>query len=246
MCLACVADFEKLPPSVALALSSFFSQHRPISITHSLPKAVTDDIFASIFSPRTRSQRSSEVINTLSKTVGQLETPMASLTMQDAEQADEGMHRIELRHPDGSESSVYVQLNAMSGQFLPFQPPPLPEPETEAQAAETGMEPAAEEEEVEPQRRVYKAVLTIEEQRDANGEIKILAHSPQIIEEPARARSFLERMAIRHLKYEEVRAHRERMLAISVKRQRKLKMKKKKYKKLMKRTRNLRRKQDRI
>lgn len=40
-------------------------------------------------------------------------------------------------------------------------------------------------------------------------------------------------------------ARKERMLLISVKRQRKLKMKKHKYKKLMKRTRNLRRRQDR-
>jgi hypothetical protein len=40
-------------------------------------------------------------------------------------------------------------------------------------------------------------------------------------------------------------AQKYKMLLISVKRQRKLKMKKHKYKKLMKRTRNLRRRQDR-
>ncbi len=92
---------------------------------------------------------------------------------------------------------------------------------------------------------MYKAVLTIEEQVDADGQIKITAHSPQIIEESAVPRSFLERMAVRHLKYEEAQRQREKLLAISVKRIRKLKMKKKKYKKLMKRTRNLRRRQDR-
>ncbi len=234
-------------PAAALALSSFFSQHRPISITHSLPRAITEDAFASIFSPKTRAQKSSDVINTLSRTMNQLEGPMASLTLQEGEPSEENMHRIELKHPDGSESSIYVQLNSMSGQFLPFQPPPHPEPEAEAgaEAADTGAEAALEAHE-EPHLRVYKAVLTIEEQLDADGQIKITAHSPQIIEEPGTPRSFLERMAIRHLKYEEARRHREDMNAISVKRIRKLKMKKKKYKKLMKRTRNLRRKLDRI
>ncbi len=53
----------------------------------------------------------------------------------------------------------------------------------------------------------------------------------------------LERMALRQLRYEDARQHgHDGMLAISVKRQKKLKMKKKKYKKLMRRTRNLRRK----
>ncbi len=119
----------------ALALSSFFSQHRPISITHSLPKAISEDAFAAIFSARSRAQKNSDVINTLSRTVNQLDGPMASMTLQEGEQQEDNMHRIELKHPDGSESSIYVQLSAMSGQFLPFQPPPLPSAETEEAAA---------------------------------------------------------------------------------------------------------------
>jgi len=173
---------------------------------------------------------------------------MASLTLQEgAEPPEDGMQKIELRYADGSESSVYVQVNAMSGQFLPFQPPPLPRPE--ADAAPVGSEAAeAPEDEAPPHHRVYKAVLTIEERMDADGQIKVLAHSPHIVEEPAGPpRNFLERMAVRHLRYEEAARHRERsMLAISVRRQKKLKMKKKKYKKLMRRTRNERRKLDRI
>ena len=238
----------------ALALASFFSQHRPISITHSLPKTVTDDAFASIFLPRTRAQKNSDVLDTLSRTVKQLETPMASLTLQEgAEPAEDSMQKIELRHADGSESSVYVQVSAMSGQFLPFQPPPLPTPEAEgARAGSEAAEAAAAEDVHEapavPHHRVYKAVLTIEEQTDADGQIKVVAHSPHIVEEPAGPpRSFLERMAVRHLRYEEAARHRERsMHALSVRRQKKLRMKKKKYKKLMRRTRNERRKLDRI
>ena len=52
-------------------------------------------------------------------------------------------------------------------------------------------------------------------------------------------------MARRQVRFDEAQGPRRDMHAISVKRQRKLKMKKKKYKKLMKRTRNLRRKLDR-
>ena len=60
-------------------------------------------------------------------------------------------------------------------------------------------------------------------------------------------RLIAERMAVRHLRYEEAARHRERsMHALSVRRQKKLRMKKKKYKKLMRRTRNERRKLDRI
>ncbi|TPX09320.1 uncharacterized protein E0L32_009512 [Thyridium curvatum] len=252
-------------PSTALALSSFFSQHRPISITHSLPKTISDDAFASIFAPRTKAQKSSEVMSTLSKAVDELEAPFSNLGLGAAQQADgaelgeDNVHKIELKHPDGTESSLYVQLNAMAGQFLPFQPPPAPQ----ADAAETGgaaalaaaAAEAAEEDVDREHHRVYKAILTIEEQTDAHGQIKIVAHSPQLIEEPAPPRTFLERMAVRHLRFEDALRWRERqmereredgggpgMLAISVRRQKKLKMKKKKYKKLMKRTRNLRRK----
>ena len=60
---------------------------------------------------------------------------------------------------------------------------------------------------------------------------------------------FLNHMRERHLRWEEVRQRKvvrpKIWTAISVRRQRKLKMKKHKYKKLMRRTRNLRRKLDR-
>lgn len=98
-------------------------------------------------------------------------------------------------------------------------------------------------------------MFTLEETIDENGNTRIVAHTPQLIKDDAvedgfdtsnPPRSFLERMALREMKREQVRGQAHGMLAISVKRQRKLKMKKKKYKKLMKRTRNERRKLDRI
>ncbi|CAK7200818.1 hypothetical protein SEUCBS139899_003517 [Sporothrix eucalyptigena] len=341
-------------PAESLALSTFFSQHRPISITHSLPKIVTDDAFAAIFAPRRG--KSSDVIRTLSRAVDDLEGPMVGLSLNGnnasaqpaqrgarARQAKEAQAQfarqqlqqqleedaaaaanaenassqtqLEFKNADGSDAGIYVQLNSLSGQFLPFQPPPPPVPEmTEAEAGaeenaastsetapnsitfeiadgeltSTGNSAALVDEDTEPRStRVFKAILTIEEQLDDNGEVRIVAHSPQILEEGAEGaasavselpedvvpRSFFERMALRQLRFEDalqrqrnansiangsvVRHQRlpsayhdgtsglPHMMALSVKRQKKLKMKKKKYKKLMKRTRTLRRKLDR-
>ncbi|CAK7263504.1 hypothetical protein SEPCBS57363_000592 [Sporothrix epigloea] len=343
-------------PAESLALSTFFSQHRPISITHSLPKIVTDDAFAAIFSTRTRrGSKSSDVIRTLSRTIDDLAGPMSEMSLNDssngshtgttqrgsrARQAKEAQAQfarqqlqqqlqddmaaangdntsspqtqLEFKNTDGSDAGIYVQVNSLTGQFLPFQPPPPPVPEVtedEAPAADafsslptipgsvisfdlgdgqltsTGNSVSPFAEDAEPRStRVFKALLTIEEQIDENGEVHIVAHSPQIVEEGSEAginsvnddvvpRSFFERMALRQLRFEDAlqrqrtansnsnatnaRRHHlpsayhdgattlPRMMAISVKRQKKLRMKKKKYKKLMKRTRTLRRKLDR-
>ncbi|WYZ44045.1 hypothetical protein EsH8_VII_000481 [Colletotrichum jinshuiense] len=228
----------------ALGLSTFFSLHRPISVTHSMPKSVSEEAFAAIFKPRTKANRVSDVISTLSRTTDDLEGAMAKMTIanQEVDASGEPVQKIDLRHPDGSESSVYVQLNAMAGQFIPFRPPPAPEAMGAADAhVESAIEDVVDEA---PHHRVYKAMFTIEETTDADGQVQVLAHSPKIMQDEA-PRSFLERMALRQMKFDEAQGH-DTMQAISVKRQRKLKMKKKKYKKLMKRTRNLRRKLDRI
>ncbi|KAH7155390.1 hypothetical protein B0J13DRAFT_672427 [Dactylonectria estremocensis] len=247
------ASLKKLPsvPNThhmsqeALGLSSFFSLHRPISVTQTMPRTVSDEHFASIFASRTKSNRMAETVSALSDTIDQLEGPMAQMTIggqQDDQGMGEAMHKVDIKNADGSESSMYLQIDTMSGEFLPFRPPPLPQPQA---AAEVGSTMAASEavEDV-PQHRVYKALFTIEESTDPDGQIRIMAHSPRIMQD-AQPRSFLERLALRQLKFDEAQGSRRDMHAISVKRQRKLRMKKKKYKKLMKRTRNLRRKLDR-
>ncbi|OTA92361.1 hypothetical protein M434DRAFT_396456 [Hypoxylon sp. CO27-5] len=238
-------------PQEALALSTFFSLHRPMSVTHSFPKAITEDAFAQIFAPRTKNNKYNDVISSLSRTVDELEQPMQNLTLDTQHDGQamtdangEPMHKINLKHTDGTESSVYVQLDAMSGQFLPFRPPPLPQAEGAAQA-ETGREEMVAEHL--PHHRTYKAMFTLEESTDENGQIRIVAHSPQLVEETPTPRTFLGRMAMRQIRWrEDGRDQSPDMVAISVRRQRKLKMKKKKYKKLMKRTRNIRRKLDRV
>lgn len=260
-------------PNESLALSSFFSLHRPISVTHSLPRIVTDDAFAAIFAQRARAAKHSEVMSTISRTVHGLEQPMATLSVESdmnshGPETDAGIHKLDMMHGDGPEAAVSVQVNSMSGGFLPFRPPPLPQPHSATGGTSEGKDAAGlaavAEEDQQMQTRVYRAVFTIEESTDEHGDVKILAHSPELIEEPqqqqqqheeggaaARApRTFLERMALRQMRYEDSRDHQQyvrngSILAISVKRQRKLKMKKKKYKKLQKRLRHERRKLDR-
>jgi hypothetical protein len=229
-------------------------------VTQLLPKIVSDDAFAEIFTPPSRKQKMAEVISTLSQTVHALDEPLSKLNdaQQDARETDDGSAKLTLRHGDGSETNVYLQLDTMSGNFLPFTPPPAPEPMTEAEAESVTNDAMAEEmaggekEPSAPQSRVYRAMVTIEETVDDNGHYKVVAHSPELVEaedaEPEQTpRSFLARLAQRQLRYDEARRQQGRdMQAISVRRQRKLRMKKKKYKKLMKKTRNIRRKLDRL
>ncbi|KAK0668316.1 hypothetical protein QBC41DRAFT_322109 [Cercophora samala] len=230
----------------ALALSTFFALHRPISVTQLLPKTVTEDAFAEIFNTRSPRHRVSDVLSTLSQTQERMQQEM-----QDAEEGH-------LRRADGSpmETNVYFQLNTMAGQFLPYAPPPAPVPMADGATAAVDalvdeLAGTTLESSEEPQTRVYKAMVTIEETVEADGQYKVVAHSPELIDNAEQGgvqpRTFLERMALRQLKYDESRRLQDRtMQAISVKRQRKLRMKKKKYKKLQKRTRNERRKLDRL
>lgn len=163
---------------------------------------------------------------------------MAKMTISregQAEQAGEGVQKIDLRHADGRESSVFVQVKSMTGQFLPFQPPPLPEP----QAANGQVFGASSEADLElsPQHRVYRAMFTIEETLDADGQVHVLAHSPKILNDEPGSR-YIDRL--RRMRHEDALRRREVLHAISVKKRRKLKMKKKKFKKKLKSSRKLR------
>jgi hypothetical protein len=231
-----------------------------MSPTNSFPKAVTEDAFAAIFTPRVRSNKPTEVIDTLSnalKTLDDVTGKMHKTKLQDQwnEETDEvraaitaeSYRRAEVQHLDNTpeDSAMNFPRHILSGRYRPFQPPSAPVPMNTAESLAAGAEAA--EEALEPQHRTYTAVLTIEESTDANGDVTYMAHSSPLVAEepPATPTRFLERMQIRQERYREQRSEENDMLAISVKRIRKLKMKKHKYKKLMRRTRNLRRRLDR-
>jgi len=242
-----------------IAASQFFSLYRPISLTTSFPKAITEDAFAAIFMPRTKSNsRPSEVISTLSSTVQSLESIRGNLkpSRQGKQQAQWNAETDELRAAITAESSRNTEAQHLDSHpaetamefpghilagYQPFSPPPAPLPRNTVESLAAGVEAA---ESQEPQHRTYTTVVTLEETTNEHGETTWLAHSSPIQEYQPSPTRFLERMQIRQERYRE-RAEQNTMLAISVKRQRKLKMKKHKYKKLMRRTRNLRRRLDR-
>jgi hypothetical protein len=221
---------------------------------------VTDDAFAAIFTSRTKSNKTGDVISVLSRQVKMLDKYQKHMEenghtqeqVEDmrAELTEELSRKADVQHLDSleTEASLGFPAHILSGKYRPFNPPPAPVPMDTTESLAAGAEVA--EAELEAQHRTYTAVLTIEESTDSNGEVTYLAHSSPLVAELPSASpptKFLERMQIRQERYREQHQNLEEndMLAISVKRQRKLKMKKHKYKKLMRRTRNLRRRLDR-
>ncbi|CZS99138.1 uncharacterized protein RAG0_07599 [Rhynchosporium agropyri] len=267
-------------PHLQICASDFFSLYRPMSLTHIFPKAVTDEAFASIFKPRTKTSKTEGVISVLSEIQQDFENMSRQMSggvkISAVQAAEEGWNDTDdvraditaesyrrkdtisqtknldavMRGQDVVESSMEFPTHIMRGRYRPFHPPPVPLPQDTSESLLAGAEAAAQEsaeEDPEPLLRTYTAMLTIKESTDANGDVTYLAHSSPLIEDAPRAgpTKFLERMQQRRERYRKQRPGQTDMLAISVKRQRKLKMKKHKYKKLMRRTRNLRRRLDR-
>ena len=166
---------------------------------------------------------------------------------------------------DGQASpSIQINIQELAKSFRPFVPPPPPVPmgseaEHKREVAATQQHPTASA----PKQKSYSTVLTILENTHADGRKTYETRTSPIREGPAptspqqegvseaptpHRQPFLERMRIRQERWDESREEARNSVwrAISVKRQRKLKMKKHKYKKLMRRTRNLRRKLDRL
>ncbi|KAK8162469.1 hypothetical protein BKA80DRAFT_272841 [Phyllosticta citrichinensis] len=255
-----------------VALSSFFSVHRPMSVTTLIPTTASESSFNAIFESRKPSNASKygHTISTLGNVVKSLEgasqeseeTELRAEILQNSAESDGVVH-----HLDGQRQ---FSLNEALAQMRPFNPPPPPAPQTRTQDASKGAAATAEADAASPttrqksEKKVWKATITVTESTDENGQktftastspaIRVPTNNGASIEEPEVDEAvhirqpFLERMEIREHQWLEFlreraeHAGRPTMHAISVKRQRKLKMKKHKYKKLMKKTRNLRRK----
>jgi len=242
-----------------IAAANFFSLHRPISITMSIPQPISDEAFATIF--KSGPKPSADVLATLTNTLQDLDNatgqmrdfhlgPQQSQWNSETDEiraaiTSDSYRKAETKNLDDPPKHAAMDFprHILSGKYQPFHPPPAPVPQDTPESLAAGEEAADSQE---PQHRRYTAVLTIDESTNANGEVTYVAHSSPLQQEesiilPTR---FLERMQIRQERSRE-RAEERGLWAISVKRQRKLKMKKHKYKKLMRRTRNLRRKLDR-
>lgn len=124
---------------------------------------------------------------------------------------------------------VYIDIDAMVRNLPPYVAPPPPKKHVSRKS----------------RARVSKIAKMEEFFTSSPIEMVEVFESEDITSFPkAPLQPFLERMHVRQL--EHLERNRDILQAISVRRQRKLKMKKHKYKKLMKRTRNLRKRQDRL
>ncbi|KAF1981622.1 hypothetical protein K402DRAFT_408302 [Aulographum hederae CBS 113979] len=271
--LPSVPSTEHLKP-LAVAVSSFYSLHRPLSVHSSIPSAVTEESFNSIFERRTRTSKTAEVISTLGNTVGALESAAQAQEDQAWPALEESDFDADpVRHLDGAPTST-ESVEQWIGQQYPFNPPPPPQAinhkSQRSLRAIARSSKRALSETIRHQKstnRSYKATVYVNVTRDAQGQwdVNFERTSPfeevrapitrPAIEDPSEKRNirqpFLERMFARHEKWEVYMRERtlekgRHMYVISVKRQRKLKMKKHKYKKLMKKTRNLRRRLGRL
>lgn len=257
-------------------VASFFSTHRPLSISGPLPPESSLEDVDKIFQVRPKSQRKAQdVIYTISSAIQNLDDQTASHQQRiQAGQHEESItQKADLikaltRHNDAATNStdsnvhhldgqpqnatslhvgggnVKMVIQALARQFRPFNPPPAPTAVPEVEF----FDPQASEE--------ASTKLPVLEQKVEQA-LRSKADSVNNFFTPSfnmAGRAQRGTLSARHL-YEKHRFQirdlrrigglRE-MLLISVKRQRRLKMKKHKYKKLQRKTRNLRRRQGKI
>lgn len=185
------------------------------------------------------------------------DTDLQSVVSQTDFYNDDGMDGT--RFDPSQPEVIHLNIQELVKNFRPFAPPPPP---VAMDAVEKSSRQLSRKRL--PTQKSFSAVLTIIERTNADGrktyetrtcsirEDPIPADdigSPAVENPPSISQPFLNHMRERQRQWEEFRREKARGEAwrlISVRRQRKLKMKKHKYKKLMRRTRNLRRKLDRM
>ena len=233
-----------------MAVSAFFSLHRPISVTSSVPSTSIPASVNSIFHPRpVPTHNPQNVIDTLSSAVNGLDSAVQENSPRIVKgpttfrSANSSASRTQLEigvHDAATAASSPLQFpgHLLSGRYKPFTPPPVP-----TTSSVSSVSPSVEEEHQQATQRSYTTVLTITESTDAAGETTYSARATPIVSDGSKESATMEDPSTTSSVY--IKRWREQMQMISVKRQRRLKMKKHKYKKLMKRTRNLRRRLDR-
>lgn len=231
-------------------MASFFSIYRPISVTASVPPTSSAEAFNALFSSR-RSPKiePGDVIFTLSSAVNSMEN---AAQQDDFQNMLNGGGSLSHMDADGNQLDAFnmadldISIEEFTKRLRPFHPPPPPVPLDEYKNV-SGVEPT---DEVSKQTASYSVILTIRESTHADGRKTYEARTAPIsrTEEMNDPASFdteaVIDMPASGINYIESPEENSTMHAISTKRRRRLKMKKHKYKKLLRRTRTLRRKLD--
>lgn len=218
--------------------------------------------FNSIFDKESKKQASNQdVIYTLSNAINGLEGQSQKSSDLRWEIIQESPSNTDVKHLDGVPRAR--SLEDLVAQLKPFTlpPPPTPVNVDQQQAKTRAASPAPT-----TSQKHFKTTITVTENKRSDGVTFYTASAtppePVAIKDaplPTSRTPFKDRLRNRQLDMMEKHLEQQEtdisilegenakgeMHAISVKRQRKLKMKKHKYKKLMKRTRNLRRRLDR-
>jgi hypothetical protein len=214
-----------------------------MSVVQALPPVSSSATFNSIFDKKPSKQRMIDNIQTLS---GGIESLEATLRSYDEKHPTETIVE-EAESVDGPSAMTIDQIMA---KYVPFSPPPAPVPLDQMASFETTQSQQEAQPTVQSKQRAWSTAVVVTESIDAAGKRTYSASTAPMVEiqyPESGNNAEIDEVEIRQPFLE--RMHRKQntpgMMAISVKRQRKLKMKKHKYKKLMKRTRLLRRKLDR-
>lgn len=225
-----------------------------------IPPAADIAAFNNIFEPKSKQQKTNQdVIFTLSNAIDGIESKQRDSNLS-WEIIQESASESDVKHLDGAPRSR--SLEDLVAQMKPFGAPPPPAPvNIEQQQRKARAIPAPT-----VSQKHFKTTITVTENKRSDGVTFYTASAsppePAAIKDAPPSTSttpFKDRLRNREVNYIEKQLEQHRsdisilegenskgeMHAISVKRQRKLKMKKHKYKKLMKRTRNLRRRLDR-
>jgi hypothetical protein len=235
-----------------------------MSVTTAIPPTTKPETFNALFDPKAQGKMGRDnVMFTISSTVNTMENAIHGHQQYTGSEPDDLRHAVTQASVSNAEADV-IHLDSLAEQDLqtsveefakrlrPFQPPPVPEPFSEDATVE---EEAHSKRVPDNQQTTFSTVLTIRESTHPDGHKTYEAHvSPLVREEDMEAPSALDvesttsieepsQEGSRKTYIERIRDNRT-MHAISVRRQRKLKMKKHKFKKLLRRTRTLRRKLD--
>lgn len=268
-------------PTPDVHIASFFSIHRPISVTHTVPLPSSAETFDAIFSSRQFSRAEpGDVIDTLSAAVNTMEISAhgaggqedALSTMLNGNatglSTSFGGPDPDATHVGGlNMGELSISLEDYARRLRPFHPPPPPvafnNSEHQRQTCRSEDADLAPSSSSSKQTSSYSTVLTIRESTHADGRKTYEAHTGPFVptdemEAPAAyndgdasivdispaSTTTTTIIGHRGLTYRDRSLYNRTMHAISTRRRRKLKMKKHKFKKLMRRTRTLRRKLD--
>lgn len=289
-------------------VASFFSRHRPISVTTSFPPASSESAFSSIFEPKPLSKpKAFDVITTVSSAIDSLENaafqahedtyaePSHTQSKPSRRSNSKALKQLDSNDNTTTTQVISLDISDLSQSFQHFVPPPPPVPISDTPSSSTSASSPAKRRSAAPvKERTYSTTLTVTEYIHPSGVSTYTASVSPIVRSSARPEKrgssntslssrprtrgnevpmiditspssssfpspssapqggyprqpFLERMRKRQQVWEDGMTGKKKQIwrAISVKRQRKLKMKKHKYKKLMRKTRNLRRRLDR-